>query len=234
MEMGRWGGRTFTVTSRVMRSFSGLTVKGSSETEDKKENNQSYVSRKSGKPAEISMSVLLHAALNVDVRAEAMAFVADAQAGRCDYLYIGSAKLVTCQVMLTDAEVTETTISPNGTWISVMVKLTFKQCSRFEGQTETKQSGGWTGAKLTDKAKEALKQTGEDIAEAIKKGIAKGLVPTTGQQVEYSQIDAEKQVAQTAASVAQGRKATKQYVSGAEYSVLSPTKMLAMPGLTAK
>lgn len=142
MEIGRWGGRQFVVSANVIRGFTGLTVKGSAETEDKTENNQKYVSRKNGKPAEINLVVMLHGALNVDVRAEALAFVSDAQAGKTDYLYISNTKLVPCQVMLTDAEVTETVINPAGQWVSAQVKLTMKQCSKLDGSKGGSGSGG--------------------------------------------------------------------------------------------
>ena len=56
-EVGKWNSHTFVVSPNVIRSFTGLTIKGSSETEDKETGGQKYVSRKSGKPAEISLTV---------------------------------------------------------------------------------------------------------------------------------------------------------------------------------
>ena len=142
MEMGRWGDYKFAVSARLIRSFSGLTVKGQAETEDKSDAGQKYVSYKNGKPHEISMSVILHSALGVDAREEAMAFVSDAAAGKSDFLYIANKKLVPCKVMLTSAEVTDTAFTPKGQWISCKVKLTFKQCTNFDGVTPTKKPGG--------------------------------------------------------------------------------------------
>ena len=49
-EVGKWNSHTFVVSPNVIRSFTGLTIKGSSETEDKESGNQKYVSRKNGKP----------------------------------------------------------------------------------------------------------------------------------------------------------------------------------------
>ena len=141
MEIGRWGGRTFTVSSSLIRGFTGLTIKGSSETEDKKDNKQKYVARKNGNPAEISMTVQLHASLGVKVRGEALAFVSDAQAGKEDYFYLGGNKLVTYKLMLTDAAVEETQINAAGEWVSCKVKLTFKQCSKLDGSTSSSSSG---------------------------------------------------------------------------------------------
>ena len=122
MEIGRWGGRVFTVSNGLIRGFTGLTIKGSSETEEKTDSKQKYVARKNGKPAEISMSVQLHASLGVDVRTEAMEFISDAQAGKSDYMYLNSAKLVPCKLMLTDASVEETQITAAGQWARCTVK----------------------------------------------------------------------------------------------------------------
>lgn len=149
MEMGRWGDYKFAVSARLIRSFSGLTVKGQAETEDKSDAGQKYVSYKNGKPHEISMSVILHSALGVDAREEAMAFVSDAAAGKSDFLYIANKKLVPCKVMLTSAEVTDTAFTPKGQWISCKVKLTFKQCTNFDGVTPTKKPGGKNPPKPT-------------------------------------------------------------------------------------
>lgn len=45
-EIGSWNGHSFTVSPTLIRGFTGLTIKGSSETEDKTSNSQKYVSRK--------------------------------------------------------------------------------------------------------------------------------------------------------------------------------------------
>lgn len=132
-EMGRFAGHVFTVMPALVRSFSDLTIKGSSETEDMEGDGQKYVSRKNSKPAEITLTVRLNAAAGVNVRDEAMAFVTEAQSGVTDYFYVGTQKLVTCQVMLTDAQVSEVRMTPSGNWMSADVKLTLKQGSNADG-----------------------------------------------------------------------------------------------------
>ena len=135
-ETGRWNGHVFTVSPGKVLSFKDLQVKGSSETDEKKSGSQKYVSRKNGKPVEISLTVKLHAATGCDVRKEAMALVSEASNGKKDYFYIGGSKLVTCQVMLVNADVKEVTISPANKWLHADVALTLKQCSK-NGSTST-------------------------------------------------------------------------------------------------
>ncbi len=141
-EIARWNGHKFEVSSNVIRSFTGLSIKGSSETKDKKSSNQKYVERKNGKPKEISLTANLHTQLGCDVKSEAMAFVDEATAGKKDYFYIGSKKLMTCSMMLTEASVDEIGITNSGAWTKADVKLTFKQCSKNDSDTSSSGGGG--------------------------------------------------------------------------------------------
>lgn len=145
-EIGRWGGHSFQVSSNLIRGFTGLTIKGSSETEDKEKSGEKYVSRKSGKPIEISLTVVLNAMTGCDVRTEALQFVSEAEAGIKDYFYVGSKKLATCQLMLTDASVNDISIAGNGKWTSAKVQLTLKKCTKNDG-TLGQSSSGSSGSK---------------------------------------------------------------------------------------
>lgn len=147
-EIGRWNGHRFEVTPSVIRGFTGLQIKGSSETEDKTKSKQKYVTRKNGKPAEVSLTINLNAMLGCNVRAEAMAFIDDAEAGKKDYFYVGNAKLLTCQLMLVDASIKEIDIAAGSVWRKADVALTMKQCSKF-GAT----SGGDGSGKKKSKKK---------------------------------------------------------------------------------
>lgn len=140
-EIGRWNGHKFEVSSSLIRSFTGLQIKGSSETEDKESGNQKYVSRKNGKPVEVSFTIHLNARLGCNVRSEALKFVSEARDGKKDYFYVGNKKLVTCQLMLTDATVKEIGLINKGTWTQADVQVTMKQCSKNDGA-----SGGGSGS----------------------------------------------------------------------------------------
>lgn len=140
-EIGRWNGHKFEVSSSLIRSFTGLQIKGSSETEDKEDGSQKYVSRKKGKPVEVSFTIHLNARLGCNVRSEALKFVSEARAGKKDYFYVGNKKLVTCQLMLTDATVKEIGLINKGTWTQADVQVTMKQCSKNDGA-----SGGCSGS----------------------------------------------------------------------------------------
>nr|DAW22868.1 MAG TPA: hypothetical protein [Caudoviricetes sp.] len=171
-EVGKWNSHTFVVSPNVIRSFTGLTIKGSSETEDKETGGQKYVSRKSGKPAEISLTVLLSALTGNDVRNEALAFVDEARRGSQGYFYVGGKKLVTCQLMLTDASISETQIASNGVWVGCKVQLTFKQSGKYDGESGGSSNGGGSsgrssgGSKKTSVKKKTTTSSG--ILSAVK------------------------------------------------------------------
>lgn len=171
-EVGKWNSHTFVVSPNVIRSFTGLTIKGSSETEDKETGGQKYVSRKSGKPAEISLTVLLSALTGNDVRNEALAFVDEARRGSQGYFYVGGKKLVTCQLMLTDASISETQIASNGVWVGCKVQLTFKQSGKYDGESGGSSSGGGSsGGSSGGSKKSSVKKkttTSSSILSAVK------------------------------------------------------------------
>lgn len=131
-EIASWNGHSFTVSPNLIRGFTGLTITGSSETEDMESDGQKYVSRKNSKPSEISLTAELNALTGCDVKGEAMAFVNEARSGATGYFYMSGKKLMACQLMLTDASISETTIAVNGTWVRCKVKLTMKQCGKYE------------------------------------------------------------------------------------------------------
>lgn len=140
-EIASWNGHSFTVSPKLIRGFTGLTIKGGSETKDKTSSNQKYVSRKNSIPSEVTMTVELNAFTGCDVQNEALKFVEEARSGAKNYFYMGGKKLITCQLMLTEASVSETTIAPNGTWVSCKVKLTMKQCAKYDSEpSSTKKS----------------------------------------------------------------------------------------------
>lgn len=157
-EIGRWNNHVFTVSPSIIRSFSGLSVKGSSETEEKETGGQKYVNRKSGKPAEVSVTILLSALTGNDVRKEALAFVDEARRGTAAYFYIGGKKLVTCQLMLTDANVSEVEIASGGVWVSCKVQLTMKQSSKYDGESSGS-SGGKSSSSSSKKTSTKKKTT---------------------------------------------------------------------------
>lgn len=151
-EIASWNGHSFTVSPKLIRGFTGLTIKGSSETEDKTSDGQKYVSRKNSNPSEITLTAELNALTGCDVKNEALKFVDEARSGAKNYFYMGGKKLITCQLMLTEASVSETTIAPNGTWISCKVKLTMKQCAKYDGTSSSSSSSSSSGSSGSKKS----------------------------------------------------------------------------------
>ena len=148
-ETGRWNGHKFVVSAKLIRGFNGLPIKGSNETEDKKKSGQIYVTRKNGRPAEITMTAHLNAFTGCNVRSEALKFVEQAQKGASDYFYIGNKKLVTYKLLLTDATVKEVQIAYNHTWVNAEVQLTFKQTgvggTSVNNSSKSNSGGGSSG-----------------------------------------------------------------------------------------
>ena len=144
-EIGKWNGHKFVVSSKLIRGFTGLQIKGSSELKSAKDSGQGKVKRKGANPTEISMTIKLNAFVGIDVRKEAMAFVKEARAGKKGYFYIGKKKLVSCKLMLTEATVKEVEISIGGKWTSAEVLVTMKQCNKggkSSSSSSSNKSGG--------------------------------------------------------------------------------------------
>lgn len=158
-EIGKWNGHSFEISSSVVRGFTGLTVKGGSDTEDKTSSSQKYVSRKNAGLMEVSLTVALNALTGCSVRDEAMAFVEDARSGAKDYFYVGGKKLTACQLMLTEASVDEVEIAPGGVWTQCQVKLTMKQCSKIDGSSTDSSS---------KKSKSSKKKSGSSKKKSVK------------------------------------------------------------------
>lgn len=135
-EIARWGGHKFEVSSKIIRSFTDLQIKGSCETEQN-EDGDKVERRKGSFPTEISFTIVLNAHAGVDVRNEAMAFVDEAAAGKADYIYVGSYKLVPYRMLLSEATVMEVKIAPNGTWISASVMVILRQSALEGGSSAT-------------------------------------------------------------------------------------------------
>lgn len=145
-EIASWNGHKFEVKSGFIQGFTDLTLKGSSETEDKDESSQKYVSRKNGKPVEISLTAHLNALTGcTDVQGQAVKFVTEARSGSKNYFYVNGKKLLSCQLMLTDATVKEIGMANNGKWTRADIQLTLKQCTKNDGSTGGGSSGGGGG-----------------------------------------------------------------------------------------
>ena len=147
-QIGNWNGHVFEVSDRLIRGFTELSINGGCETTEKNTNEQKYVERKYGNAQSISLVVGLNALLGVnDVQGEAMQLVAEAEAGATAYFYLGSRKLVSCQMMLTRADVVEIVTAPGrgDRWISCNVRITLQQASDNDGSIPASDAGEGSG-----------------------------------------------------------------------------------------
>lgn len=216
-EIGRWNGHKFEVSSSLIRSFTGLQIKGSSETEDKEDGSQKYVSRKKGKPVEVSFTIHLNARLGCNVRTEALKFVTEARAGSKDYFYVGNKKLVTCQLMLTDATVKEIGLINKGTWTQADVQVTMKQCSKNDVG-----SGGGSGGGGSNKVSVKKTSTTTTKTSTLAQKIVNGV-----KAVATKVVNGVKKVANTVKNVLTGKTAVASAVTSAVKAGVSAVKKVA-------
>ena len=154
------------VNPTLIQSFSDLSIKGSSETEEKTGNGEKYVSWKNAKPFEVGLTVELNAYLGSNVKQEAMSLVEEAGRGESSYFYLGGEKLLPCQLMLVEAGIEDVAMSALGQWISCNVQLKMKQCTKGDNMPSASNSGKSTGGdtnwwdKVTNAAKKGLSTSG--------------------------------------------------------------------------
>ena len=138
-----WGKSRFFVTPTFVRSFTGLTITASCDTEDEENGGNKYVKKKNDGSYEVKLTAILDKRLGeTDVRAEAMRLAEDARTGAKDYVYNCGDKLFTPQMMGTGATIKDIVTTPKGEWISCRVEMTLKQCSKGDGTTSGSGSGG--------------------------------------------------------------------------------------------
>lgn len=220
-EFANWNGHSFIVDARTIRSFTGLTITGSQETEDKTGDKQKYVAAKNSNPIEVSMTVELNAHLGCDVQAEAFSFVEDARSGKNGYFYMGGKKLVNCPLMLISAQISETVIIANAKWTRCKVALTLKQCDKYAGSSATGSSGtgGSNTTKQSVKISTSLIQTAIDVGKTIVSNAAPAA--KTGGLVEAKQVTA----AITAANAVKiGAQVASKAIKGIVQTVTTPAK----------
>lgn len=179
MQIGSWGNHTFEVNPVLIRSFTGLTIRGGAEVDEKTSNNQKYVRRKAGNAHELTVTVILSAYMGCDVRAEAMSFVEDARNCEEGYFYIAGKKLLPETLMLTEAQVSEVELSPSGEMVHAQVQLTMKQSDKGDAKgsgsaTQSKKNKKGTGntstkAEQKENAKEVMKGKLKSVEEIRKK-----------------------------------------------------------------
>ena len=193
MQIGSWGNHTFEVNPALIRSFTGLTIRGGAEVDEKTSNNQKYVQRKAGNAHELTVTVILSAYLGCDVREEAMAFVEDARNCEEGYFYIAGKKLLPEMLMLTEAQVSEVQLSPTGEMVHAQVQLTMKQSDKGDAKgsgsaTQSKNKNNKSNKSGTTPGRDKEKQKFElkTVDDIIKKAEAMSEKEMYGQRSNAS------------------------------------------------
>lgn len=145
-----WNNFSFYARANAIRGINDISIRASTETENGTADGENFVSRTAANPYEISFTALLNQLLGENVKYTATGLTEAARKSEKGYIYMAGAKLFTCQFMATNAEIDNLEIAPNGTWLSCTVKMTMKQCSKYNGaivpsQTAASSSAGGGG-----------------------------------------------------------------------------------------
>lgn len=133
MDIVRFADAVFQVTPSTIRAVESLKITAETDTNNASANQQAYVTKKEGKPAQITFTVFLSASLGVDVEADLERLLEYARDGRQDYLLIGGRKIIGSLFMLTKCEATDIAMTPGGMLSSCKVNLTMKQAGPNDG-----------------------------------------------------------------------------------------------------
>lgn len=127
--IAQFGSLKFKIRASDALLFEKLKISTECKTEEKVSNSQEYVSAKNGKAAQITFTILLHAALGSDVQKMVATLHNMAQRSKKGYFYMNGAKVFPFRMMMTKAETEEIMISPGGKWVSAKINVTMKQSS---------------------------------------------------------------------------------------------------------
>lgn len=147
-EILRWADVSFFADAGAVRGLTGLTMKGSCETEDAVVDEEKFAKRKNAGKYEISLDAILDRRLGEDVQRTAAALTERARQGDEGYIYTADGKLFPFPLMLVSADVSEVQFTGNGKWLSCRVKMNLAQCAKYNGSKVTGggSSGGSGGA----------------------------------------------------------------------------------------
>lgn len=142
-----WKDIKFSLGTSSINAVEDIEISGSCETEESETDGEKYVKRKNAKPYEIKMKAILDASLGVDVKSMAKKMTEAARKASKGYFYTGTSKLFPCKFMMVDASIGEIAMNPKGKWLHCEVDMKLKQCTKYDGTTQSASSdgggGGW-------------------------------------------------------------------------------------------
>lgn len=150
----KWGSFAFYVKPSSIRGVKDIEISGGCETEDSVVDNEKFVKKKNSDKYQISLTAIIDATLGEDVQKTVIAMTEAARNAEQGYIYTAGAKLLPFPFMLTEAKAGGIDISPGGKWMHSEVKMTMKQCTKYDGTTITgtgsgKSEGGTQNTKYT-------------------------------------------------------------------------------------
>lgn len=146
----KFGDIKLDTTENCAKLISELELSTDSDTDDKNAGKDGYIKYKNAKAAEVTLTVILDAGFGCDVRKETLTLIAAARTGDAHPLYLDGEKLMPWEMILTEAEATETQIGLGGEWVHAEVELTFQQGGKTDKNAEI--------GKSSEAATEALKR----------------------------------------------------------------------------
>lgn len=124
----RWCGKTLQVSAQQVCSFEDLAISAGVKTKTQSQDGVERVQEDGLNAASITLTVRLSRALGVDVSAEVSDWMGMLRAKRTGNIVLGGRDLFGVPFMLTDVEVSNVRMAPDGSLSYAEAALTFKEC----------------------------------------------------------------------------------------------------------
>lgn len=142
-EIFKFGSFSFFVKPSGIRGVKDIEITGGCETEDSVVDNEKFAKKKNSDKYQITLTGVIDQRLGENVQAVIVDMTEAARNAEQGYIYTPKGKLFPFPFMLTEAKAGDIDIAPDGTWLHGEVKMTMKQCAKYDGTTVT--GGGGSG-----------------------------------------------------------------------------------------
>ena len=132
-----WGSFAFYVKPSGIRGVKDIEISAGCETEDSVVDAEKFVSKKNSDKYQVTLTAIVDASLGENVQETVLEMTEAARSAEQGYLYAASGKLLPFPFMLTEAKASDIDIAHSGLWTHAEIKMTLKQCAKYDGSTLT-------------------------------------------------------------------------------------------------
>lgn len=152
MILAKWAGKTLEVSGSKIEGFDALSYYAEAVTEDKEKSDRQYKAFKYAGARTINVTVMLRAALGVDVKKEVDDWMKLLEDGKKSSFYVAGVAISSAEFILTAVRCDQVLIAPNGDWKSADMALEFAQTGSggsSSGSSSSGSSSSSSGSKKT-------------------------------------------------------------------------------------